>query len=83
MKNPPDFVRLFIRQLLTDFGDGLSFSIGVKGEKGGQNENRALLLKHSCGARDCWSEDLGSNIVGPSIRDKEWHPARFAPKIFS
>ena len=53
MNNPPDFVHLLIRQLLTDFEDGLSVSIGVKREKGGQNENRALLLQHTCGARDC------------------------------
>ena len=62
----------FIRQLLTDFEDGLSVSIGVKWEKGGRNKNRALLLHHSCGARDFESEDSGSNTpVGPSIRDKE------------
>ena len=34
MKNPPDFVHLFIRQLLTDFEDGLSVSIEVKREGG-------------------------------------------------
>ena len=52
MKNPPDFIHLLIRQLLTDFEEGLSVLIGVKRERGGQNENRALLLQNSCGARD-------------------------------
>ena len=33
--NPPDFVQLFIRQFLTDFEDGLSVLIRVKGAKGG------------------------------------------------
>ena len=33
--NPPDFIHLFIRHFLTDFGDGLSVLIRVKGAKGG------------------------------------------------
>ena len=57
--NPPDFVHLFIRQFLTDFEDGLSVLIRVKGAKGGQNENRALLLQHSCRSRDLLIGRLG------------------------
>ena len=35
MNNLPDFVHMFIRQLLTDFEDGLSVLIRVTGAKGG------------------------------------------------